>query len=111
MSVRVARWHLVGLALFAGGFAAAGVLVAARAGSSGGYYAAVLVGLVGGVVLARQGGRTASDVRAPAIWSPGGLSRVADGAGVPAMLIMIVFYVLIAVSIIGNVVVPLTVRR
>ena len=109
MVQRVARWHLVGLALFAGGFAAAGVIVAARASSSA-YYAAVVVGLIGATVLARQGGRVASDLHAPPIWSPRGVARVADGAAVPALPVVVVFYALIAVSIIGNVVVPLAVR-
>ena len=110
MPQQVARWHLVGLGLFASGFAAAGVIVASRAGSSAGYYAAVVVGLVGATVLARQGGRVASDLRVPPIWSPRGIARVADGAAVPALPVVVVFYVLIAVSIIGNVVIPLATR-
>jgi hypothetical protein len=105
-----ARWHLVGLALFACGFAGAGIIVATGRGSSAGYYAAVVVGLVGATVLARQGGRVASDVQAPPIWSPRGLTRVADGAAVPAMPVLVVFYTLIVVSIVGNVVIPLATR-
>jgi hypothetical protein len=109
MPLGIARWHLVGLGLFASGFAAAGVVVAARASSSA-YYAAVVVGLIGATVLARQGGRVASDLHAPPIWSPRGIARVADGAGVPALPVVVAFYTLIAVSIVGNVVIPLATR-
>ncbi len=110
MARPVARWHLVGLGLFAIGFAAAGVVVATRAGGGAAYYTAVVVGLVGATVLARQGGRVATDVPTPPIWSPRGIGRVADGAGVPALPFVVAFYTLLAVSVVGNVVIPLATR-
>ncbi len=106
-----ARGALVGLALFAAGFAAAGVLVASGLGSTPGYYIAVSVGLVGVGVLGFFSRRVPADVPPPPIWSPRGLTRVAQGAGVPARLLVVGFYALIAISVIGNLVVPLTTRR
>ena len=47
----------------------------------------------------------------PPLWSPRGLTRVADGAGVPARALQAVFYALIALSVVGNLLVPLLVRR
>jgi hypothetical protein len=106
-----ARGALTGLALFAVGFAVAGVVVASGLGSTPGYYVAISVGLVGIGVLGFFSRRVPADVPPPAIWSPRGLTRVADGAGVPARLFVVAFYALLAVSVIGNVVVPLTLRR
>jgi hypothetical protein len=72
---------------------------------------AISVGLVGIGVLGFFSRRVPADVPPPAIWSPRGLTRVAHGAGVPARLVVVAFYALVAVSVIGNVVVPLTARR
>ena len=106
-----ARGALTGLVLFALGFAAAGVLVAAGIGSTPGYYLAISVGLVGIGVLGFFSRRVPAEVPPPPVWSPRGLTRVADGAGVPPRLLVVVFYALVAVSVIGNLLVPLTLRR
>ena len=105
-----ARGALTGLVLFALGFAVAGVLVAAGIGSTPAYYVAISVGLVGIGVLGFFSRRVPADVPPPPIWSPRGLTRVADGAGVPPRLLVVVFYALVAVSVIGNLLVPLTLR-
>jgi hypothetical protein len=106
-----ARGALTGLALFALGFAVAGVLVAAGVGSTPGYYLAISVGLVGVGVLGFFSRRVPAEVQPPPVWSPRGLTRVADGAGVPSRLLVVVFYALVVVSVIGNLLVPLTLRR
>jgi hypothetical protein len=108
---REARGALAGLLLFALGFAVAGVLVAARVGSTPAYYVAISVGLVGIAVLGFFSRRVPAEVPPPPLWSPRGLTRVADGAGVPARLVVVTFYVLIAVSVVGNLLVPLLARR
>jgi hypothetical protein len=106
-----ARGALAGLVLFAIGFAVAGVVVAAGFPGSPGYYVAISVGLVGIGVLGFFSRRVPADVPPPAIWSPRGLTRVANGAGVPARLLVVGFYALLAVSVVGNLVVPLALRR
>ena len=106
-----ARGALAGLGLFAAGFAAGGVLVASGLGSTPGYYVAISVGLVGIGVLGFFSRRVPADVPPPPIWSPRGLTRVAHGAGVPARLLVVGFYALLAISVIGNLVVPLTTGR
>jgi hypothetical protein len=106
-----ARGALTGLLLFALGFAVAGVLVASGAGGTPPYYVAISVGLVGIGVLGFFSRRVPAEVQPPPIWSPRGLGRVADGAGVPSRPLVVAFYALIAVSVIGNLLVPLTLRR
>ena len=106
-----ARGALAGLFLFALGFAVAGVLVAAGAGSSPAYYVTISAGLVGIGVLGFFSRRVPAEVPPPPIWSPRGLTRVADGAGAPARVLVVLFYALVAVSVIGNLLVPLTLRR
>jgi hypothetical protein len=106
-----ARGALTGLVLFALGFAVAGVLVAVGVGSTPAYYLAISVGLIGIGVLGFFSRRVPADVQPPPIWSPRGLTRVADGAGVPSRPFVAGFYALVAVSVIGNVLVPLTLRR
>ena len=106
-----ARGALTGLALFAVGFAVAGVLVAADLGSTPWYFATISLGLIGIGVLGFFSRRVLADVPPPPIWSPRGLTRVADGAGIPARPLVVAFYALLAVSVAGNLVVPLATRR
>jgi hypothetical protein len=108
---REARGTLTGLALFAVGFAVAGILVAAGLGSTPWYYVTISIGLLGIAVLGFFSRRVAADVPPPPIWSPRGLTRVADGAGAPARVVVVAFYALIAVSVVGNVVLPLVSQR
>jgi hypothetical protein len=106
-----ARGALTGLVLFALGFAVAGVLVAAGIGSTPAYYLAISVGLVGIGVLGFFSRRVPAEVPPPPIWSPRGLTRVAEGAGVAPRLLVVGFYALLVVSVIGNLLVPLALRR
>jgi hypothetical protein len=89
----------------------AGVLVAAGLGSTPGYYVTVTIGLLGIAVLGFFSRRVPADVPPPPIWSPRGLTRVADGAGVPARPLVATFYALIAVSVVGNLLLPLLGRH
>ena len=106
-----ARGTLTGLALFAIGFAVAGVIVVVGLASTPWYYITISLGLLGIAVLGFFSRRVAAEVQPPPVWSPGGLTRVADGAGVPARLVVVTFYALIAVSVLGNVLLPLVARR
>jgi hypothetical protein len=106
-----ARGALTGLALFAVGFAVAGALVAAGLGSTPGYYVAISVGLVGIGVLGFFSRRVPAEVQPPPVWSPRGLTRIAQGSGVAPRIVVVGFYALIAVGVIGNLLVPLAVRR
>jgi hypothetical protein len=106
-----ARGALASLLLFAVGFAVAGVLVAAGLGSTPGYYIAISLGLVGIGALGFFSRRTPAEAPPPPVWSPRGLTRIAHGAGVPARLVVISFYALLAISVLGNLVVPLLTRR
>jgi hypothetical protein len=67
-----ARGSLVGLLLFALGFAVAGVLVAAGAGSTPAYYITVSAGLIGIGVLGFFSRRVPTEVQPPPVWSPRG---------------------------------------
>jgi hypothetical protein len=89
----------------------AGVLVAAGAGSTPGYYLAISLGLVGIGVLGFFSRRVPAEVQPPPVWSPRGLTRIADGAGVASRPLVVGFYALVAVSVIGNLLVPLTLRH
>ena len=108
LEAREARGSVGGLALFALGFAVAGVLVAARQSGTPAYAIALSVGFLGIGVLGLFSRRVAAEVQPPSIWSPRGLARVADGAGLPARALTVAFYVLVAVGVAGNVLVPLT---
>jgi hypothetical protein len=89
----------------------AGVLVAAGIGSTPANYLAISVGLVGIGVLGFFSRRVPAEVPPPPIWSPRGLTRVAEGAGVAPRLLVVGFYALLVVSVIGNLLVPLALRR
>jgi hypothetical protein len=106
-----ARRTLTGLALFAIGFAVAGLIIAVGLAGTPGYYIMISIGLIGIAVLGFSSRRVVADVQPPPVWSPAGLTRVADGAGVPARLVVVTFYALIALSVLGNVVLPLMSRR
>jgi hypothetical protein len=45
-----------------------------------------------------------------AIWSPTGLRAVARGLGWPAMPIVVTFYALVAIGVLGNFVIPMAFR-
>ena len=89
----------------------AGVVVAAGLGSTPWYYITVSIGFIGIAVLGFFSRRVTADVPPPPVWSPRGLTRVADGVGVPARPVVVTFYALIAVSVVGNLLLPLVFRR
>ncbi len=107
---RDARGIAVGLLVFAGGLAVAGLL--ALVGLAGGpaWSIAFAVGLlaIGAVGLYQR--HTLSPVPRPPMWSPAYHAEVTTPLGLPARGFTVLFYVLLAVGLIGNVAVPL-VRR
>ena len=104
---------LAGLICFTSGFAAAALLVlAGRGGGSPPYLVAVTVGLVGigltgffyhrGTVPLPEGAK---------IWSPGLLRVVLAPLDLPPVPIIATLYLLAGIGLLGNLVVPLTLRR
>ena len=108
---RQARGILGGLAAFALGFAVAGVLVAARQGGTPTYLVAITVGFVGIGVVGLFSRRVPTEVAPPAMWSPRGLDRCAGALGLPTTAVMVVLYGLLAVSVVGNLLIPLVAGR
>lgn len=102
---------LTGLGAFVLGFAVAGVLVTLGAGGRPPYLVAITVGLLGvgltGVALGRG---TVPMPRAP-IWSRETLTLIARSAQVPPTPTMVALYVLAAVGVLGNIVIPLSGTR
>jgi hypothetical protein len=104
---RQALAALAGLTAFGLGFAVAGVLVTLHLGGSPAYWCLVSIGLLGIGALGFSAPRTPADAGRPAVWSRAGLAGVAEPLELPAGLVAGAFYVLIAVGVIGNVVLPL----
>jgi hypothetical protein len=104
---RQAAGILAGLGAFAVGFAAAGVLVLLHLGGSPAYWCLVSVGLLGIGALGLASPRTVADAGRPAVWSRAGLAAVAEPLGLPRRAVAGVFYGLLAVGILGNVVLPI----
>jgi hypothetical protein len=93
--------------VFAAGLAVGGVLSVARLAGGPAWSVAVAVGLLGIGAVGVFQGRTASPAARPPMWSPRYLADVAEPLGVPARVVIAVFYGLLAVGIAGNVVAPL----
>ena len=108
---RQAATALVGLAAFGLGFAVAGILVALRQGGTPAYWTLVSLGLlgIGAVGLAQP--RSLAESARPPIWSRAGLGDVAEPLGLPRRLVVVGFYVLVAIGVVGNVVVPIVLGR
>jgi hypothetical protein len=107
---RQARGILAGLGAFAIGFAAAGVLVTLHLGGTPAYWCLVSAGLLGVGALGISSPRTPADAGRPPVWSRAGLTAVADPLGLPWRAVAGVFYALVAVGLIGNVVLPIVLR-
>jgi hypothetical protein len=102
---------LTGLAMFAVGFAVAGVLVVASLGSTPIYWILVTVGLLGIAAVGFFSPRGLTEAARPPVWSRRGLEGISEVLGVPGRPVAGVFYALVAVSVIGNLLVPLVLRR
>lgn len=102
---------LTGLVAFTAGFAVAAVLVLAGHGSTPPYLVAVTVGLVGIGVIGFFYHRGPAALPAARIWSPTLLRTVVTSLGLPAIPVIAVLYVLAAIGLLGNLVVPLILRR
>lgn len=102
---------LGGLAAFTAGFAAAGAFVLAGLGSTPGYMIALTVGLVGVGLTGFFYHR--GNVRLPEakIWSPALLRAVITPLGLPVVPVVAALYVLAAVGVVGNLLIPVIGRR
>ncbi|MGZ4626840.1 MAG: hypothetical protein ACXV3S_11235 [Kineosporiaceae bacterium] len=108
---RQARRMLVGLAAFAGGFAAAAGLVTAGLGGTPAYWILVSLGLLGIGFTGFSSPRGPLEGGRPPVWSRRGLAGVSEAVGLPARAVTITFYALLAVGVLGNLVLPVLVRR
>jgi hypothetical protein len=102
---------LAGLALFGVGFAVAGLLVPASLAGSPAYWIVISAGLVGIGIAAGFSPRGAVEAARPPVWSRRGLGAVSEALGLRGRPVAIAFYVLVAVGVVGNLVVPLVLRR
>ena len=98
---------LTGLFLFLFGFAVAGVLVVAGLAVTPPYYAAIVTGVIGIVLLGVAVTRGGTPMPATPLWSRDTLRLMADAAGLPATPTMVVLYSLGAIGVLGNLAYPL----
>ncbi|HVN10684.1 MAG TPA: hypothetical protein VMT69_01230 [Kineosporiaceae bacterium] len=108
---RQARGMLAGLAMFAAGFAVAGVLVVSGLGGTPGYWILVSVGLLGVAVAGFSSPRGPLERSRPPVWSRRGLGGVSGALGLPARAVTATFYGLLVVGGLGNLLIPALVRR
>ncbi len=106
-----ARGVLTGLFLFATGFAVAAVDLFVQGVARPVYLVAVTVGFVGIGIVGFFVNRGTVPRPEAALWSPTGLRALARSVRLPASPVIVVFYALVAVGIVGNFVVPLFFRR
>jgi hypothetical protein len=102
---------LAGLALFAVGFAAAGLLVTASLGGTPAYWILVSAGLLGIGAAGLFSPRGVVEAGRPPVWSRRGLAGVSEALSLPGRAVATTFYVLVAVGVVGNLLVPLLLRR
>jgi hypothetical protein len=102
---------LAGLALFGVGFAVAGLLVTASLGGTPAYWILVSAGLVGIGVVGGFSPRGVVEVARPPLWSRRGLAGLSEAVGLPGRAVATAFYVLVAIGVVGNLLVPLVLRR
>jgi hypothetical protein len=100
------RGVLAGMFGFAVGFAAAAVeyLVVGHTGPL--WWTGITVGFFGIGATGFFLGRGTVPRPEAALWKPEGLTPWVDGAGLPRLPVLAAWYVLVAVSIVGNFVVP-----
>lgn len=97
--------------MFGTGFAAAAVLVVAGTSGTPAYYVSVTVGLVGVGVVGFFLNRGTVPLPPKPIWSPVGIAALARALGLHARALTAGLYALAAVGVVGNLVVPLLIRR
>jgi hypothetical protein len=102
---------LSGLAVFTTGFAVAGLLVLGGFGGTPGYQVAVTAGLVGVGIGGFFLNRGTVELPQAKIWSPVMLRAVISALDLPVVPVIAALYLLAALGVIGNVVVPLALRR
>jgi hypothetical protein len=102
---------VAGLGMFALGFAVAGVLVAAGLAGTPAYWVLISLGLVGIGVVGAFSPRGMVEVARPPLWSRRGLAGVSEAIGLPARAVAVGFYALVGVGVVGNVLVPVVLRR
>jgi hypothetical protein len=102
---------LAGLALFSVGFAVAGLLVVASLAGTPAYWIFISAGLVGIGVAGGFSPRGVIEAARPPVWSRRGLVGVSEALRLPARVIAIAFYALVAVGVVGNLLVPLALGR
>jgi hypothetical protein len=102
---------LVGLALFGVGFAVAGLLVTASLGGTPAYWIAVSAGLIGIGAAGFFSPRGVVEAGRPPLWSRRGLAGVSQALSLPVRAVAGTFYVLLAVGVVGNLLVPILLGR
>lgn len=102
---------LSGLVAFTGGFAVAGVLVLIGLGSTPPYHVAITIGLVGVGLIGFFYHRGSVALPEARIWSPVLLRSVIAPLGLPGRPVMVILYALAGVGLVGNLIVPVLVRR
>jgi hypothetical protein len=102
---------LAGLTMFVTGFAVAAMFVATRTSGTPPYFVAVTVGLVGVGVVGFFLNRGTVPLPPKPIWSPVGIAALGRALGLPARALIAGLYGLGAIGILGNLAIPLLVRR
>ncbi|HET9655556.1 MAG TPA: hypothetical protein VFP72_09395 [Kineosporiaceae bacterium] len=106
-----ARGLLTGLGMFGTGFAVAAVLVTARMGGTPGYFVSVTAGLVGVGLIGFFLNRGTVPLPPKPIWSPVGIAALARALNLPFRPLLVTLYVLGAIGVAGNLVLPMVLHR
>jgi hypothetical protein len=105
-----ARGILFGLFAFAAGFAVAATELFLWGTARPSYLMSITIGFVGIGIAGWFLNRGTVPRPEAAIWSPTGLRAVASAVGWPAVPIMVIFYGLVAIGVLGNFVIPMAFR-
>ncbi len=106
-----AGWVLAGLGLFVLAFAVAAALLLAGAGGGPLYLTCVALGFAGLGVVGAFLNRGTVPLPAGPIWAPDGLRELARALGWPAAPVLVGVYGLAAAGVLGNIVLPVLLRR
>ena len=102
---------LGGLTAFVVGFAVAGVLVMLDRGGTPPYVVAISLGLVGIGLVGYFYQRGNAEMPQARLWSPVLLRAVITPLGLPVVPVIAALYVLGAIGVVGNLLIPLSTRR
>jgi hypothetical protein len=102
---------LGGLIAFTAGLAAAALLVLAGYGSTPPYLVSITIALVGVGAMGYFYHRGTVALPAGRIWSPAVLRAVISALDLPVLPIIAVLYAFAAIGVVGNLLVPLLIRR